>query len=231
VLRFFYVIFANLWRIFYYLYRMERMAKHPERYTLEERYAFDVKVVNMVMRTGRITAQCSGVDQLPTEGGCLIVANHQGKFDALAVFHTHPTPVSFVMDEAKSGMVFTNQFLRIVDGVGLKKDDLRQSLKALKEVGERISQGRNYLIFPEGGYTDNHNQMGGFLPGALVDTYKPFSVNSLRQVDTQIHYLEPISYEEYRDLSTGELANLCRERIGAAIEAATGEKQRAVVTA
>jgi 1-acyl-sn-glycerol-3-phosphate acyltransferase len=243
VLRFFYVIFANLWRIFYYLYRMEQMAKHPERYTLEERYAFDVKVVNIVMKTGRITTQCFGKEHLPQGEGCLIVANHQGKFDALAVFHTHSTPVSFVMDEAKSGMVFTNQFLRIVDGVGLKKDDLRQSLKALKEVGRRISQGRSYLIFPEGGYTDNHNQMGEFLPGAfkaayyakapvvpvaLVDTYKPFSVNSLRPVDTQIHYLEPIPYEEYQNLSTGELANLCRERIGAAIEEATGEKQRAV---
>jgi 1-acyl-sn-glycerol-3-phosphate acyltransferase len=225
---------------------MEQMARHPERYPLEERYAFDVKVVNTVMRTGRITAQCFGREKLPQQDGCLIVANHQGKFDALAVFHTHPTPVSFVMDEAKSGMVFTNQFLRIVDGVGLKKDDLRQSLKALKEVGHRIAQGKNYLIFPEGGYTDNHNQMGEFLPGAfkaayyakapvvpvaLVDTYKPFAVNSLRRVRTQIHYLEPIHYEEYQNLSTLELANLCRERIGEAIEGATGEKQRAVVTA
>ncbi len=244
MLRFYFVIVVNLWRIFYYLFRMERMAKYPDRYSLELRYAYDVKIVNMVMRTGRISTDCCGLENLPKEDGYLIAANHQGKFDALAIFHTHPTPVSFVMDDSKSGMVFTNQFLRIVDGVTLKKSDLRQSLKALKTVGSRIAEGRNYLIFPEGGYTDNHNHLGSFLPGAfkaayyakapivptvLIDTYKPFSVNSLRPVKTQVYYLEPICYEEYRDMSTPEIAELCRSRIAETIQQVTNEGAECVI--
>jgi 1-acyl-sn-glycerol-3-phosphate acyltransferase len=220
---------------------MERMARKPERYDLNTRYAFNVKVVRLVMKTGRIHNHCHGLDNLPREDGYLLVANHQGKFDALAVFDTMPTPVSFVMDKAKSGVVFTNQFLRIVDGVGLKKGDLRQSLLALREVGRRIAHGRNYLIFPEGGYTDNHNRLGNFLPGAfkaayyakapvvpvaLVDTYKPFAVNALGRVDTQIHYLEPIPYEEYASLSTPELAALCHSRIQDAVSRCTGQEDR-----
>lgn len=244
MLRFYYVILVNLWRIFYYLFRMERMARHPDRYSLEDRYAYDVKIVNAVMRTGRIVTDCYGTESLPKENGYLVVANHQGKFDALGIFHSHPTPISFVMDNDKSGMVFTNQFLRIVDGVGLKKNDLRQSLQALKEVGRRIAEGRNYLIFPEGGYSDNHNQLGTFLPGAfkaayyakapivpaaLIDSYKPFSINSLRKVRTQVHYLEPIYYEEYKDMRTPEIAELCRSRIEETIRRFTGEETECVI--
>ena len=48
---------------------------------------------------------------------------------------------------------------------------------------------------------------------ALIDSYKPFELNSIRPVKTQVHFLPPIYYEEYKELSTAELAKITRERI------------------
>ena len=43
--------------------------------------------------------------------------------------------------------------------------------------------------------------------------FEPFDRNSLAPVTFQVHFLEPIFYEEYKDLKTTAIAELVRERI------------------
>ena len=52
---------------------------------------------------------------------------------------------------------------------------------------------------------------------ALVDSWKVFDLWSLRKVNTQVYYLKPIPYEEYRDMKSVEVAKLVYDRITAAI--------------
>ena len=106
-------------------------------------------------------------------------------------------------------------------------------MKILDRVGRGLTEGRRYIIFPEGGYHGNRNRVLEFLPGAfkyavrakspivpvaLIDSYKPFEVPSLLPVTTQVHFLEPICYDDYKDLSTREIAQLVRTRIMKTIE-------------
>jgi len=80
----------------------------------------------------------------------------------------------------------------------------------------------------EGGYFHNRNAIKEFMPGAfkcavrancpivpvlLVDSYKPFEINSLRRVKTQVHFLPAIYPEEYEGLTTDQIAKLVRNRI------------------
>ena len=61
------------------------------------------------------------------------------------------------------------------------------------------------------------------VPVALIDTYKVFNGHgreSYGKVTPVVEYLEPIPYEEYKDLRTSEIASLVRERISKAIDAA-----------
>jgi 1-acyl-sn-glycerol-3-phosphate acyltransferase len=51
------------------------------------------------------------------------------------------------------------------------------------------------------------------VPVALVDSYKPFGINSLKQVTTQVHFLPPIYYEEYKEMTSKEVSDLARSRI------------------
>ena len=62
------------------------------------------------------------------------------------------------------------------------------------------------------------------VPVALIDSYKPFSVKSLKKVTTQVHFLEPIYYETYKDMTTQEISRMVRYRIMEAI--ATNTNQR-----
>ena len=83
--------------------------------------------------------------------------NHQGKYDALGIVYTHKKPCTIVIDDAKSHMILTSQFIDMIHGKRLIKDDVRQSDKLMQEISKEVAAGKRYIIFPEGGYTDNKN--------------------------------------------------------------------------
>ena len=57
------------------------------------------------------------------------------------------------------------------------------------------------------------------MPVALVDSFKPFDTNTIRPVTVQVHFLEPMYYEEYKDMKTTEIAAIVQERIQKVIDA------------
>jgi 1-acyl-sn-glycerol-3-phosphate acyltransferase len=217
--------------------RMEYMAKHEEKYTEEECYSYARLAIRRMMRAGHIKTKRYGVENLPKEGGYMMFPNHQGKYDALGIMYAHDAPCSVVMDDAKSHGILVSQFIDLVHGKRLVKDDLRQSISIIKEVSEDTKAGRKFIIFPEGGYYHNHNTLGEFKPGcfksavkarvpivpvALIDSYKVFEEWTLKKVETQVHFLSPISYEEYREMTTVEIAQLVKERITDKIQEVIG---------
>ena len=98
---------------------------------------------------------------------------------------------------------------------------------------KEVKSGRNYLIFAEGTRTKNPNHVNEFkggsfkcamkaqcpiVPVALIDSYKPFDVNSIEKIKVQVHFLEPIRYEEYKDMKSVEIAKEVKIRIEKIIE-------------
>lgn len=238
MLRFIQVIVCNLPRI-YMIPKMRHKAR-SEKYTEEKRYAYARLTVNRMKRAGHITTIGYGMENLPKEGGYVMFPNHQGKYDALGIIATHEKPCSVVIDDAKSHVILTTQFVDMLHGKRMVKDDLRQSVRIISEVAEEVAAGRRYIIFPEGGYFHNHNEVREFKPGCfksamrakapivpvvLIDSYKVFEEWSLKPVTTQVHYLPAILYEEYKSMSTMEVADMVRERISTHIEKVVGQIQ------
>lgn len=227
MLRFIQVIVCNLPRI-YMIPKMAYKAKHAEKYSEEECYEYARLAIRRMMKAGHITTKRFGVENLPKEGGYMMFPNHQGKYDALGIMYAHDEPCSVVMDDAKSHQILVSQFVDLVHGKRLVKNDLRQSVSIIKELAEDTRNGRKFIIFPEGGYWHNHNTLGEFKPGcfksamkakvpiipvALIDSYKVFEEWSLKKVETQVHFLKAIPFEEYKEMTTVEIAALVKERI------------------
>lgn len=158
----------------------------------------------------------------------MMFPNHQGKYDALGIMYAHEKPCSVVIDDAKSNGILVKQFIDLVKGKRMKKDNLKQSVMIIKELAEDTKRGRKFIIFPEGGYYRNHNTVGIFKPGsfksavkarvpivpvALIDSYKAFEEWSLMPVETQVHFLKAICYEEYQGMTTAEIADMVRDKI------------------
>lgn len=229
MIKFIYVILMNLFRAPYMIPKMRKEADNPDKYNEEERYQLAKHCVKLMKRTGAISTKAYGLENLPQDGGYIMYPNHQGKYDALGIVHTHKKPCSIVMDKAKSNTILVKEFIDLLGGKRLDKKDPRQALGIINEVAEEVKNGKRFILFPEGGYEfNNRNTIGEFKPGcfkialkskmpiipvALIDSYRVFNSYWIGPVRTQVHYLAPIFYEEYKNLRTVEIADLVKSRI------------------
>lgn len=233
MLRFCFVILISLPFVVFYLGKATYIEKHDEDYTEEDRYAVARRAVFILQRNGRIRTEVYGTENLPETGGYVMYPNHQGKYDALGIISGHPRPCTVMIDDKRSHQLITTQFISLLKGSRLDKSDMKQQLKTVLNIVDEVKSGRRYIIFPEGGYYHNRNEVHDFLPGAfkcsiksrtpvvpvaLIDSYKPFELNSLKKVRTQVHFLPPIPYEEYKDMSSKEIAEKTRDQIVARIK-------------
>lgn len=233
MLRFFYVIVMRTFSIIHFVPKMAYYAKHPEKYSVEDCYALAQVVIDKVRRTARVTTSYEGVENLPADNGYMMFANHQGKYDALGIFAGHKRPCSVLMDKKRSNMFIAKQFIDMLGGQRIDKSSPRQQIRVINEMAREVSEGRNYLVFPEGGYGKKRdNSLDEFkygcfvsavkakcpvVPVALLDSWKPFGQNSLGKVRTKVVYLPPIYPEEYEGMKPKELCALVKARIEAEI--------------
>ncbi len=210
--------------------------KNSDNFSEEQRYEYAVQTINQLKRNAFIDTDVYGKENLPEEGGYVMFSNHQGKYDAVGIIYGHDKPCTIVMDDKRSNLPIMKPFLQLIDGKTLVRGDMKSQAQTIVEIVNEVKNGRKYIIFPEGGY-DNKDKdncvkefkAGSFrcatkakapvVPVALVDSYKPFGVNSLKRVNTQVHFLSPLYYEEYKDMKPEELARTVRHRIEEVIDA------------
>lgn len=231
MIRMWLMIAINAIRLLYLVPIMSYRAKHPERYSEESSYKFARYIVKTMKLTGIIRTKCYGQENLPKEGGYMMYPNHQGKYDVYGIVSVHPKPCTFVIDENKSNDIFVKQVSDMLHAKRLDKEDLRQGITIINEVAKEVTEGRRYILFPEGQYvTENKNKMGEFkagcfkislksktpiVPVVLVDSYKVFNgfYPTGIMAKSEVHFIPPIQHEEYKDMKTREIAEVVKKRI------------------
>lgn len=228
MLRFVIMILRSVWYMPFALIKCVYMDKHSEKYDELTKYRHVQYIFNRFRISARTKTLVYGQENLPESGPYIMMPNHQGKYDGLGIVIYHDKPTSVIMEKKKADMFVAKQMIPLVGGKKLDLENPRQQIEIIKETTKELKAGKIYLIFPEGGYENNGNEMREFhtgvfncafgskctiVPVALVDAYKSMNGNSLKKVTTQIHYLKPIKYEEYKDLKKNELAELVKERI------------------
>lgn len=224
------MIIRMLGRITYYMHGIRKAARKGD-------YENGCKAVRRAViaanKAGRIRIDVEGAENLPTDRSCMLFPNHQGLYDVLALYEASPIPFSFVIKKEAQNLPFVKPVRKATCSYAMDREDIKQSMQVILDVTKAVREGRNFLIFAEGTRSKMGNRMnemkgGSFKPAtkaqcpivpvALVDSFKPFDENSIKKAVVKVFFLEPITYEEYKDMSTVEIAAEVRNRIQTRID-------------
>ena len=223
----------NILLVPYMWFKLCYYASHVDKYTEEERYKVLRFIDSRAIKGGRVTIDVHGQENIPEENGFMFFPNHQGLFDVLSIMAACPRPFSVVMKKEIQNIPFLKQVFACMKAYAIDRDDVKQAMKVIIQVTKEVKEGRNYLIFAEGTRTKDPNHVHEFkggsfksamkaqcpvVPVALIDAYKPFDTKSIEKVTVQVHFLEPICYEEYKNMKSVELAAEVKNRIEKVIE-------------
>ena len=238
--RLFRMVFFNFFRVPGLYWKLCRYAKHPDKYPEMERWNHISHILQCAIKKSNVTLQVTGKENIPQENGYMMYANHQGLFDVVAIAADFPGPLACVLKKELVGLPLIKQIVACTKSFPMDREDVRQSLTVIKAVSEEVKAGRNYIIFPEGTRSKNGNVMGEFhggsfkaamkakcpiLPMAFVDSFKALDQKGSKPLTVQMHYLPVIPYEEYKDMTSVEIAQLMKDRIQQAIDQGLSEQK------
>lgn len=197
-------------------------------YTESEKYNIVRDIVKSINKSANVDIHCEGLENIPEENGFVMFPNHQGLFDALVMIDTCGKPITFVIKKEIDKVRPLRKILSVLDVKMIDRGDIKQSMKLIINVIQEVRSGRNYVIFAEGTRSRDKNNLlpfkgGSFksavkakapiVPVAIMDSYKVFDNHSIKRVTVSISYLPPITYEEYKDMKTVEIAKEVKKRI------------------
>lgn len=234
------IILKNFWRIPGLLAKLNKRIKFSEKFTEKERIEPIKYLCEMVQKSGDISVEVSGQENIPADGGFIFYPNHQGLFDAVAIGSRIDILVSPVIKKELMSYPLIKQLFACVDAIPMNREDIRQSMGVLQEVQSRVKTGKVCLIFPEGTRSKQGNRLLDFkagcfkpavkarcpiVPIALVDSFKPFDTEMKGTVTVYLHILKPLFWEEYQGLTTLEIAKMVKERIQFEMESILSQKE------
>ena len=226
------MLFSMFFRAMYYF---SRIWWYSIQKTIDYTKSFYIikKATKAANKAGRVTIEPHGLENLPKENGFVMFPNHQGLFDVLAFLESCPVPFGFVIKKEASQVILLKQVMKALGSLSMDRSDIKQSMEVINEITREVMQGRNFLIFPEGTRSKNKNvpldfKAGSFksamkakcpiVPCAIIDSFVPFDEKHIRPVTVKVLYLEPLYYEEYKELKSTEIAVIVRTRIVDAID-------------
>lgn len=232
------MVLRNILLVPYMWIKLCYHASHVDKYTEEEHYEMLRFITRRANIGGNVTVDVHGQENIPDQDGFMFYPNHQGLYDVLAILDVCPRPFSVVAKKEIKNIQFLKQVIACMRGYLLDRDDVRQAMQVIIDVTKEVKNGRNYLIFAEGTRSKNGNHPGEFkggsfkaatkaqcpiVPVALIDSFKPFDTNTIKPVTVQVHFLNPLYYEEYKDMKTNQIAAEVKRRIEEVIHANTSD--------
>lgn len=200
-----------------------RRNKWKDQYNVASNYQMIRKMAQKIIRNGNVTVEVTGRELLPKESGYIILSNHQGFFDGMAMVEAMEQPFHFLAMKEMKDFKFVKYVMEMMRSIYIDREDIRQSLTAIRECAKAAESGENVLIFPEGTLEEKENTLLSYKPGALKaaylakapivpvvlkDSFLPFERGGCRRCTVRVEILKPYYYEAYKNYKTVELADL-----------------------
>jgi 1-acyl-sn-glycerol-3-phosphate acyltransferase len=119
------------------------------------------------LRLVGLPVQLHGLEHLPAEGGCIVVANHASYVDAMLLGALLPARLGFAAKRELAGAPFVGAALRRLGIAFVERFDAARGVEDTQALLARVRAGESFVIFPEGTF----RRAPGLLPfklGAFV---------------------------------------------------------------
>jgi 1-acyl-sn-glycerol-3-phosphate acyltransferase len=170
----------------------------------------------------------TGRENIPQDGGVLVVSNHQSHFDPpLVGMGVMPRRMNYLARVTLFDVAPLRWLIHSLDAIPINRDGL--GLGGIKETLRRLKRGEMVLIFPEGTRTHD-GEIGRFRPGfttlaersgavilpvAIEGAYDvwPRCLRFPRFGPIHVHYGPPMSADEIRQFEERELLGEVLRRV------------------
>ncbi len=158
----------------------------------------------------------------------IVVGNHISNYDPfLLMVALSKTRIAGISKKEISEVPLLGLWMKILRVLPLDRTDNRGAAKVMIKAIKQAKEGQPMFVFPEGGRNKTDQPLLDFKPGAfkLVEKskkdmyfvcFKGFNNHKtfkLKRVACTIKFSGPITYEQYKDLTTAELAELAHQKI------------------
>lgn len=168
-----------------------------------------------------------GKENLP-EGNIIVVSNHQGNFDTMALIIAIDKMLGFISKKEMGKIPLISAWMRELNCVFLDRDNPRDAIKTFNDAAENLKNGYSMVIFPEGTRSKG-GEFGEFkkgslklatkvpsvpiVPVAIEGSYKVFERASSEDLEIKLIICKPIYLEKLSKEEKANLAEYCKEII------------------
>ena len=201
----------------------------PEKHSKYFRFWIKELLPIIVFALG-VKVEVSGLEKVEREEKLFFICNHQHDFDPAVILYLFPD--SWIAPIGKKDILTEKPFIAKVmhklDGLFIDRENDRKAVETIVTAAKKLKQKKvSILIFLEG-YTSKTCELLPFRNGAFKIAYKsaaPIAVcvlNNTQQITknmfrrkTVVNFkvIDVLEYEDYKDLSTGELGEKLHERM------------------
>jgi 1-acyl-sn-glycerol-3-phosphate acyltransferase len=226
------------WFIYFFAYliyslpTLHKLKKLDDNLSVAEKdeiiYRLPKRWAKALVKVAGATVTVHGEKRIP-DGAVLFVSNHQGNFDIPTLMGFIDKPKGFISKIEVKKLPIIPTWMEYLNCIFIDRKDRRQSIHAIKDGAEKLKNGHSIVIFPEGtrskGGPIDKFKSGSFhlatksgvpiVPIAINGTYNIMEANNsrIKPANVTINVLEPIYFNEYRELNANELSVLVQKRI------------------
>ena len=212
-------VFLHLaWELVCNRRKAKRYAQMPVPQRWNESLLILQKLVKNLMNHTGARVVYHGLENIPEDRTVFFIANHQSYFDIPILLDVMDRGTAFVAKESLGKIPMLRQWMENLGCLFIDRDDIKQSVRVIREAAEQMERGLNMVIFPEGtrsrGEQTHEFKRGSVKPAFLAKVpvvpvcidgaYKIFEGNKgfrVKPAEVHVYIGEPI---ETKDMSKTE---------------------------
>jgi 1-acyl-sn-glycerol-3-phosphate acyltransferase len=113
-------------------------------------WALSHHAARLFLRLSGLPFAVEGLEHLPREATCVVVANHASYLDGITLVAALPRHVRFVAKRALQEQFVPRVYLRGLGAIFVDRDDAQRGAEDVARVTRSICAGASVLFFPEG---------------------------------------------------------------------------------